>query len=66
MFGRSINQWNEGGKIKSSYLEILRELVDADQLQSVVGAAFRPNHIEQALQHVMDPDAIGSTIIKFR
>ncbi|XP_057327031.1 reticulon-4-interacting protein 1 homolog, mitochondrial-like [Microplitis mediator] len=66
MFGRSLNQWNEGAKIKSSYLEILRELVDADQLQSVVGAAFRPNHIEQALQHVVDPDAIGSTIIKFR
>lgn len=66
VFGSNINQWNEGSKIKQSYLETLRELVDADQLQSVVGAAFRPNHIEQALQHVLDPDAIGSTIIKFR
>ncbi|XP_074111455.1 NAD(P)H oxidoreductase RTN4IP1, mitochondrial [Cotesia typhae] len=66
VFGSNINQWNEGSKIKQSYLETLRELVDADQLQSVVCAAFRPNHIEQALQHVLDPDAIGSTIIKFR
>jgi len=44
----------------------LRELVDADQLQCVVGAAFRPNHIEQALTHVLSSDAIGGTIVKFQ
>ncbi|XP_034943214.1 reticulon-4-interacting protein 1, mitochondrial-like [Chelonus insularis] len=66
MCGSSRYQWNEGSKIKPTYLEILRELVDADQLQSVVGAAFKPNHIEQALNHVLSPDVIGSTIIKFK
>ncbi|KAK0181626.1 hypothetical protein PV327_003896 [Microctonus hyperodae] len=66
VFGYPNNQWNDGACIKSEYLEILRELVDADQLQSVVGAAFRPNHIEQALCHVTSSDAIGSTIIKFQ
>lgn len=66
MFGRNNYNWNEGTKIKASYLEILRELVDANELQSVLGAAFRPNHIEQALHHVVSRDAIGSTIIKFQ
>ncbi|XP_015126589.1 reticulon-4-interacting protein 1 homolog, mitochondrial [Diachasma alloeum] len=66
IFGIDTYHYNDGVKIKSSTLEIIRELVDADQLQSVVGAAFRPNHAEQALQHVLGADAIGSTIIKFQ
>lgn len=66
MFGLNNYQWNEGKKINSDYLNIIRDLVDVDNLQSVVGAAFRPNHIEQALNHVTSPDAIGSTIIKFQ
>ncbi|XP_043276965.1 reticulon-4-interacting protein 1 homolog, mitochondrial-like [Venturia canescens] len=66
MFGRNGYQWIEGSRINSNYLEILRELVDADQLQSLVGAAFRPNHIEQALHHVLSTDVIGGTIIKFQ
>ncbi|XP_063982853.1 reticulon-4-interacting protein 1 homolog, mitochondrial-like isoform X2 [Diachasmimorpha longicaudata] len=66
LFGINTYNYNDGMKIKPSILEIIRELVDADQLQSVVGAAFRPNHAEQALQHVLGTHAIGSTIIKFQ
>ncbi|XP_011311493.1 reticulon-4-interacting protein 1, mitochondrial isoform X2 [Fopius arisanus] len=66
IFGIDCYLYNDGAKIKSSTLEIIRELVDADKLQSVVCAAFRPNYAEQALQHVSGLNAIGSTIIKFQ
>ncbi|XP_015586866.1 reticulon-4-interacting protein 1 homolog, mitochondrial isoform X2 [Cephus cinctus] len=66
MFGCNIHHWKEGSKINTAYLQSLRDLVDADQLQTVVDRAFAPHNIEQALHHVLDPNAIGSTIIKFQ
>ncbi|KAF7991137.1 hypothetical protein HCN44_002699 [Aphidius gifuensis] len=60
-----IYHWNDGSKINSSTLDIIRQLVNNNQLQGVVGAAFRPIHIDEALHHVVNPNAIGSTIIKF-
>lgn len=65
IFGIDKHHWNDGSKIKTSTLDIIRQLVNNNQLQGVVGAAFRPLHIDEALNHVVNPNAIGSTIIKF-
>lgn len=66
MFGFNIHQWKEGSKIKTSYLQALCDLADADQLQTVVDKVYGPHYIEQALHHILDPNAIGSTIITFQ
>ncbi|XP_012281087.1 reticulon-4-interacting protein 1, mitochondrial [Orussus abietinus] len=66
LFGCNTRQWKEGAKISPAYLQALTELVEADQLQTVVDRAYTPQNIERALQHVLDPSAIGSTVIKFQ
>ncbi|XP_033333124.2 NAD(P)H oxidoreductase RTN4IP1, mitochondrial [Megalopta genalis] len=66
MFGFNMQQWKEGSKLNVTYLQALSDLVDADQLQVVVDRVYAPHNIEQALQHVLDPDAIGSTVITFQ
>ncbi|XP_014605100.1 PREDICTED: reticulon-4-interacting protein 1 homolog, mitochondrial-like isoform X2 [Polistes canadensis] len=65
IFGCNIHQWKEGSKIKVEYLQALSELTDADEIQPVVDRVYTPHNIEEALHHILDPDAIGSTIIKF-
>ncbi|XP_051168505.1 reticulon-4-interacting protein 1, mitochondrial-like [Leptopilina boulardi] len=64
-FGMSNYKWKDGAKINVNYLRCLQELVDADKLQTVVDRVFSPVRIDQALDHIMDPNAIGSTVIKF-
>ncbi|XP_076169066.1 NAD(P)H oxidoreductase RTN4IP1, mitochondrial isoform X1 [Ptiloglossa arizonensis] len=66
IFGFNTNQWKEGSKLKATYLQALCDLADADQLQMVVDRIYGPHNIEQALHHVLDPNAIGSTIITFQ
>ncbi|KOC65018.1 Reticulon-4-interacting protein 1, mitochondrial [Habropoda laboriosa] len=66
MFGFNMHQWKEGSKINATYLQALCDLADADQLQMVVDRVYGPHNIEQALHHVIDPNAIGSTIITFQ
>lgn len=61
-----MHQWKEGSKINATYLQALCDLVDADQLQMVVDRVYGPHNIEQALYHILDPNAIGSTIITFQ
>lgn len=64
-FGISNYKWKDGAKINVNYLRCLQELVDADKLQTVVDRVFSPVRIDQALDHIIDPNAIGSTVIKF-
>ncbi|CAL7938633.1 unnamed protein product [Xylocopa violacea] len=66
MFGFNMHQWKEGSKINATYLQALCDLADADQLQIVVDRVYGPHNIEQALHHILDPSAIGSTIITFQ
>ncbi|CAK9801211.1 Reticulon-4-interacting protein 1 homolog, mitochondrial [Anthophora quadrimaculata] len=66
MFGFNMHQWKEGSKINATYLQTLCDLADADQLQMVVDRVYGPHNIEQALHHIIDPNAIGSTIITFQ
>ncbi|XP_071871897.1 NAD(P)H oxidoreductase RTN4IP1, mitochondrial [Bombus fervidus] len=66
VLGFNMHQWKEGSKINSTYLQALCDLVDADQLQMVVDRVYGPHNIEQALYHILDPNAIGSTIITFQ
>nr|XP_012232940.1 PREDICTED: reticulon-4-interacting protein 1 homolog, mitochondrial-like isoform X2 [Linepithema humile] len=66
MFGFNIHQWKEGAKLDTAYLRALCELTDANQLQTVVDKVYAPYNIEWALQHVLDPNSIGSTIITFK
>lgn len=65
MFG-----WHRGsfGEVEIDYhqLDVLSELVDKNQLHSVVDKVFHPHDIEHALEHVQSSDSIGSTIITFR
>ncbi|XP_046739785.1 reticulon-4-interacting protein 1 homolog, mitochondrial-like isoform X1 [Diprion similis] len=65
LFGLKPNQWNDGSKINTANLDALRQLVDADQLQAVVHKAYAPHNIEQALHEALNPNAVGSTIIRF-
>ncbi|XP_012269803.2 reticulon-4-interacting protein 1 homolog, mitochondrial-like isoform X2 [Athalia rosae] len=65
LFGLKTNQWNDGTKINVANLEVLRELVDADQIQTVVHKAYAPHNIEQALHEALNPNAVGSIIIRF-
>lgn len=65
IFGCNTHQWKEGSKIKAEYLQALSELTDADEIQPVVDRVYGPHNIEEALHHILDPEAIGSTIIKF-
>lgn len=65
IFGCNMHQWKEGSKIKAEYLQALSELTDADEIQPVVDRVYAPHNIEEALHHILDPEAIGSTIIKF-
>ncbi|KAK2579490.1 hypothetical protein KPH14_010803 [Odynerus spinipes] len=65
IFGFNMHQWKEGSIINAEYLQTLSELIDADKIQPVIDRVYAPHHIEDALHHVLDPDAIGSTIIKF-
>ncbi|GLV36384.1 hypothetical protein CBL_08875 [Carabus blaptoides fortunei] len=53
-------------EMNSSQLDILTDLVDNMQLQSVVDKVFHPHDIEQALEHVESMNSIGSSIITFR
>lgn len=46
-------------------MQALSELTDADEIQPVVDRVYAPHNIEEALHHILDPEAIGSTIIKF-
>ncbi|XP_012166333.1 reticulon-4-interacting protein 1 homolog, mitochondrial [Bombus terrestris] len=66
VLGFNMHQWKEGSKINATYLQALCDLVDADQLQMVVDRVYGPHNIEQALYHILDPNAIGSTIITFQ
>lgn len=66
VFGFNMHQWKEGSKINTAYLQALCDLADADQLQMVVDRVYGPYNIEQALHHILDPNAIGSTIITFQ
>lgn len=65
VFGFNTHHWKEGYKINAEYLQALSDLIDADQIQPVIDRVFTPHHIEDALRHILEPDAIGSTIIKF-
>ncbi|XP_008208031.1 reticulon-4-interacting protein 1, mitochondrial [Nasonia vitripennis] len=66
VFGASTCHWKEGSKINTAYLQSLQELADADQLQPILDRVYAPHCIDQALAHVMDSNAIGSTVIKFQ
>ncbi|XP_076762075.1 NAD(P)H oxidoreductase RTN4IP1, mitochondrial [Xylocopa sonorina] len=66
MFGFNMQHWKEGSKINATYLQALCDLADANQLQIVVDKVYGPHNIEQALHHILDPNAIGSTIITFQ
>lgn len=66
MFGFNIHQWKEGAKLNVTYLRALCDLVDAKQLQPVVGGIYTPNGFERALSRVLDPNSIGSTIVTFK
>ncbi|XP_066591246.1 reticulon-4-interacting protein 1 homolog, mitochondrial-like isoform X2 [Prorops nasuta] len=66
IFGLDSLQWKDGIKINAMYLQILSDLAAADNLQTVVEKVYAPHHIDQAIQHVLDPNAIGSTLIKFQ
>lgn len=66
MFGFNIHQWKEGAKLNVTYLRALCELTDANQIQTVVDKVYTPYNIEWALQHILDPNSIGSTIITFQ
>lgn len=37
-----------------------------DQLQVVMDRVYAPHNIEQALHHILNPNAIGSTVITFQ
>lgn len=67
---QNIFGWRRAGfgesDINYNHLDVLSELVDKNQLQSVVDKVFQPHDIEQALEHVESADSIGSTIITFR
>ncbi|XP_033209573.1 reticulon-4-interacting protein 1, mitochondrial-like [Belonocnema kinseyi] len=65
LFGMNNYAWKDGSKIKATYLRSIQELVDADQLQTVVDRVFSPLGVDQALNHILDPNSIGSTVIKF-
>ncbi|XP_053985942.1 reticulon-4-interacting protein 1, mitochondrial-like [Hylaeus volcanicus] len=66
MFGFNIHQWKEGSRLKATYLQALCDLTDTNQLQIVMDRVYTPHNIEQALQHILNPNAIGSTIITFQ
>lgn len=66
LFGLNMQQWIEGSKLNVTYLQALSDLADAQQLQMVVDRVYGPHNIEQAMQHILDPDALGSTIITFQ
>lgn len=66
VLGFNMHQWKEGSKINTTYLQALCDLVEADQLQAVVDKVYRPQNIKQALDHILDPDALGSTVITFQ
>lgn len=66
VFGFNVNHLAEDSKINATYLEALCEIINADELQVVMDKVYRPHNIKQALQHVLDPDATGSTIIIFK
>ncbi|XP_017877373.1 reticulon-4-interacting protein 1 homolog, mitochondrial-like isoform X2 [Ceratina calcarata] len=66
IFGFNMHQWKEGAKINMTYVQALCDLIDADQLQIVVDKVYRPQNIIQALDHILDADAIGSTVIRFQ
>ncbi|XP_014478782.1 PREDICTED: reticulon-4-interacting protein 1 homolog, mitochondrial-like [Dinoponera quadriceps] len=66
IFGFNVHQWNEGAKLNVAYLRVLRELVDAKQLQPVVGQVYTLNGFRRALSQVLDPNSIGSTIIMMK
>ncbi|XP_043250099.1 reticulon-4-interacting protein 1 homolog, mitochondrial-like [Colletes gigas] len=66
ILGFNSRQWKDGSKLSAIYLQALCDLVDAQQLQTVVDKIYRPYQIEQALNSILDPDAIGSIIITFQ
>lgn len=61
-----MHQWKEGSKINTMYLQALCDLADANQLHMIVDRVYKPHNIKNALNHVLDPNAIGSTIITFQ
>lgn len=65
MFGLPRTNFGEP-EIDSTQLDTLTDLVDNKQLQSVVDKVFHPHDIEQALEHVVSVNSIGSSIITFR
>lgn len=66
IFGISTQHWREGSKLKTAYLRGIQELVDSDMMQVVVDRVYAPHCIDLAIQHLHDPDAVGSTVIKFK
>lgn len=66
IFGFNMHQWKEGAKLNVAYLQALCDLVDAKQLQPVVGGVYTLNGFERALSQVLDPNSLGSTIITFK
>ncbi|OAD54144.1 hypothetical protein WN48_08274 [Eufriesea mexicana] len=66
ILGFDMHQWKEGSKINTMYLQALCDLADANQLQMIVDRVYKPNNIKHALNHILDPNAIGSTIITFQ
>ncbi|XP_058796861.1 reticulon-4-interacting protein 1, mitochondrial-like isoform X2 [Phymastichus coffea] len=63
--GVSTYHWKEGSKLNSSYLQSLQELADANKLKPVLHKIYAPHNIDQAMAHIVDFSAIGSTVIKF-
>ncbi|XP_076249817.1 NAD(P)H oxidoreductase RTN4IP1, mitochondrial [Calliopsis andreniformis] len=66
VFGFNVYHWKDGSKLNATYLQALCDLADADQLQMVMDRVYGPHNIEQALHHILDPNAIGSTIVTFQ
>lgn len=48
------------------HLDVLTDLIDNQQLQSVVDKIFHPHDIEDAFEHIKSSNSIGSSIITFR
>lgn len=47
-------------------LDKLTDLVETNQLQTVVDKIYHPSDVDTALVHIRSSESIGSTIISFR
>ncbi|XP_014234289.1 reticulon-4-interacting protein 1 homolog, mitochondrial-like [Trichogramma pretiosum] len=65
VFGATNCHWKEGSKLNSDFLQSLQVLADSKKLQPILDRIYTLNSVDQALSHILDSNAIGSTVIKF-